>query len=184
MCSSASIFSSDSGTSGPRISSAINRAYNLIIFGLPEVESLPALKKSVDELLNFLVGKSIPLHDLFRLGRRKKIPDSMPPCRPRPVLLKLMSTWDRRLVMSAVSKLKGFRVTSMYIIEDLSPEERQKRCDRYGSRTVTGTVTGSCPAESHSALHSQSLPSQPQSPSPSHFSPSVNDAGSSTLGAQ
>ena len=184
MCSSASIFSSDSGTSGPRISSAINRAYNLIIFGLPEVESLPALKKSVDELLNFLVGKSIPLHDLFRLGRRKKIPDSMPPCRPRPVLLKLMSTWDRRLDMSAVSKLKGFRVTSMYIIEDLSPEERQKRCDRYGSRKVTGTVTGSCPAEFHSALHSQSLPSQPQSPSPSHFSPSVNDAGSSTLGAQ
>ena len=177
-------FSSDSGTYGPKvtmISTAVNRADNLIIFGLPEVESLPALKKSVDELLSFLVGKSIPLRDLFRLGRRKKVSDSVPPGRPRPVLLKLLSTWDRRLVMSAVSKLRGFRVTSMYIREDLSPEEREKRRERSGSRKATGTVTvtGSSPSESHGALHSQSLPTQHHPLSPRHSSSSVNDSGSS-----
>ena len=89
-----------SGSSGPRVTksaSAISRVDNLIIFGLPEVESLPALKNSVDELLTFLVGKSVPLRDLFCLGRRRKISDSGPPGRPRPVLLKFMSTWDRRL---------------------------------------------------------------------------------------
>ena len=116
----------------------------------------------------------------FRLGRRKKNSDSVPPGQPGPVLLKLMSTWDRRLVMSAVSKLKGFRVTSMY---DLSPEERQKRRERSGSPKVTGTVTGSSPAESHIALHSQSLPTQPQTLSPRHSSSSVNDSGS-TPGVQ
>ena len=168
--------SSVSGISVPkanRASSLASRADNLIIFGLPEVDSLPALKKSVDELLNFLVGKSVPLRDLFRLGRRKSTSDSEPSGRPRPVLLKLISTWDRRLVMSAVSNLKGFRVTRMYIREDLTPEERQKRRERSGSCKVTGA--GSSPA----VPHSQPLLTQPQSLSPRPISSPVHASGSS-----
>ena len=42
----------------------MSRADNLIIFGMPEVESLPAIKRSVDELLTFIVCKSVPLHDV------------------------------------------------------------------------------------------------------------------------
>lgn len=95
-----------SGSSGPEVTkfaSTSTRADNLIIFGLPEVESLPALKISIDKLFTFLAGKSVPLRDLFCLGHHRKISDSGPPGRPRPVLLKFMSTWDHRLVMSAVS---------------------------------------------------------------------------------
>ena len=47
------------------------------------------------------------------------------------MLLKFMSTWDRRLVMSVVNK---FKLSGLYIREDLSPEEHQKRRDRFGSR--------------------------------------------------
>ena len=63
----------------------MSRADNLIIFGMPEVESLPAIKRSVDELLTFIVCKSVPLHDV--------------------------STW---VVMSAVRKLKEFKMSGLY----------------------------------------------------------------------
>ena len=59
--------------------------------------------------------------------------------------------------MSAVSNQKGFRVTGMYIREDLTPEERQKRRERSGSRKVTGA--GRSPA----VPHSQPLSTQSQS---------------------
>ena len=142
--------SSVSGSFGPKVTklaSAITRADNLIIFGLLEVESLPALNNYLDELLTLLVGKSVPLRDLFHLGHRRKISDSGPPGHPRPVLLKFMSTWDRRLVLSAVSKLKEFKMLRLYIREDLSPEERKKRRDHYGSRKAMGA--GSSSADSH-----------------------------------
>ena len=62
-------------------------ADNLIIFGLPEAEALPALKNSVDELLTFLVAKSVPLRDLLRLDCCRKFSDSGPSGCLRPVLL-------------------------------------------------------------------------------------------------
>ena len=99
----------------------------MIVFGLPEVESLPDLKKLVDELLHFLIGRSVPLNDLFCLGCQKKTSDSVVQCRQRPVMLQPLSSWDRRLVLSAVHKLKGYTVSNICIREELSPMERQKR---------------------------------------------------------
>ena len=175
-----------SGSSGPKVTklaSAISQADNLVIFGLPEVESLPALKNSVDELLSFLVGRSVSLRDLFRLGCCRKISDSRPPGRPRPVLLKFMSTWDHRLVMSAVSKLKEFKMSGLYIREDLSPEERQKHRDRFRSRKAIGA--GSNPDDSDNTLHSQPLIAQSQSLSPCDLPSSVSgSSGSPTQDAQ
>ena len=90
----------------------------------------------MDELLNFLVGRSVPLNDLFRLGRRKKTSDSVVQVRPWPVMLQPLSSWDRRLVLSAVRKLKGYTVSNIYSRENLSPVERQKCRERFGTRTV------------------------------------------------
>ena len=104
-----------------------SRSENLIVFGLPEVKTLPDLKKSVDELLTFVVGRSVPLNDLFRLGRLKQPGDSSllsPSFRPHPIILKFSSAWDRRLVLSAVRKLKGYTLMRIFIREDLSPEDR------------------------------------------------------------
>ena len=42
------------------------RDCNLILFGLPQTEST---KVSVDETLEFLVGKSVLIRDMFRLGK-------------------------------------------------------------------------------------------------------------------
>ncbi len=108
------------------------RSNNLVVFGLPEVGSLQELKSSVDELLQFLVGKQVDLNDLFRLGRKSATPSESD--RPRPVLLKLTSSWDRRLIMSTVRKLKEYDHKRVFIREDLSLEARQKRREIYLAR--------------------------------------------------
>ena len=54
-------------------------------------------------------------------------PDSVVQCRPWPMMLQPLSSWNRRLVLSAVRKLKGYTVSNIYISEDLSLVERQKR---------------------------------------------------------
>ena len=115
------------------------RSHNLIVFGLPEVKSLPELKESVDELLTFVAGRPVPLNDLFRLGRLNKptsqVASSEAPTRPRPVLLKVSSAWDRRLILSTVRKLRDYTLKRIYIREDLSSDERLKRREAYLART-------------------------------------------------
>jgi len=122
--------------SGRPGASTASHADSLIVFGLPEAKSLPDLRQSVDELLTFLVGRSVPLNDLFRLGRLKQpdVPMASPLARPRPIILKLASAWDRRLVLSAVRELKGYSTKRIFIREDLSPEERQKRKEKGRAR--------------------------------------------------
>ena len=149
----------------------------MIVFGLPEVESLPDSKKLVDELLNFLVGRSVPLNNLFHLGHRKKTFDSVVQCCPRPVMLQPLSSWDRRLILSAIRKLKGYTVSNIYICEDLSSVERQKRRERFGIRQVAAAVVGSDHMNSHCPPQSHSLPIA------SHLSPSVIESSSSAQGS-
>ena len=60
-----------------------SRECNVIIFGLPEKKSIVETKSEVDQVLEFLVGRSISIRDLFRLG---KFTHST---RPRPLLIKL-----------------------------------------------------------------------------------------------
>ena len=115
------------------------RSHNLIVFGLPEVKSLPELKELVDQLLTFVAGRPVPLNDLFRLGRLNK-PTSQGACseaptRPRPVLLKVSSAWDRRLILSTVRKLRDYTLKRIYIREGLSSDERLKRREAYLART-------------------------------------------------
>ena len=93
---------------------------NIICFGLPEESSLADLNKSVNKVLSFLVGSSV---DVIRLGKRSK--DSQ--LKLRPLLIKLASVWDRRMIMSNVRKLKDYEVSKLYIREDLSPQSRKMK---------------------------------------------------------
>ena len=76
-------------------------------------------------------------------------------------------------------------MSGLYIREYLTPEERQKRRDCFGSHKATGT--GSNLADSHNTLRSQPLTAQSQSLSPCDLPSSGNVSGSSgspTLDAQ
>ena len=104
------------------------RHTNLIFFGLEETWSLSDTKALADEILEFVAGRPVSIGDLVRLGRPKKQPDADPfACRPRPVFIKLTSSWDRRLVLASKRKLKEFRISRLFLREDLSLEKRQKR---------------------------------------------------------
>ena len=52
-----------------RIDVRISRECNVILFGLPENNSIVETKSEIDEVFEFLVGKAVPIKDLFRLGK-------------------------------------------------------------------------------------------------------------------
>ena len=117
----------NSGQSQP---SSTHRQENLIVFGIEE-QSMTATMESVKEMLQFVVGRPTPVKDLFRIGRYKKPGDGLSLLsHPRPIILKLVSPWDRRLVLANRFSLKNYDVSGVYIREDLSPDERKVRMQR------------------------------------------------------
>ena len=102
------------------------RGANLILFGLAETKSIVDTKALVDEILEFLIGRSILIKDIFRLGKytQTSIGSSTTRPRPRPLLLKLSTAWGRKLVLSSKRKLKDFRVEHLYLREDVPPDHR------------------------------------------------------------
>ena len=72
----------------PRSSSADERASNIVLFGLPEGKSLVESKKVVDEILEFVAGKSV-----------KYVRSTSSLSRSRPILIKFCTAWDRKLVL-------------------------------------------------------------------------------------
>ena len=113
--------------SSRRTSKSEGRESNLILFGLPEFGSLVESKASVDEVLEFLTGKPIPISDMFRLGKYVKEPSSL--TRPRPVLIKLCTAWDRKLILLQKRNLLHFIIKRLFMREDVPPEHslRQNR---------------------------------------------------------
>ena len=107
------------------------REANLILFGLPEGKSLVDTKAAVDDMLSFLTSRPVKIKDLYRIGRFVKVSesDSMRQ-RPRPVLIKLASAWDRKVVLISKRKLKDYSVSRLFIREDLPPIVRSQRKSR------------------------------------------------------
>ncbi len=97
----------------------------------------------VDDFVGLSTNTEDLHNDLFRLGRPRKASDhsNSVPLPPRPVILKLASAWDRRIVLSTVRKLKDYAVKRIFIREDLSPEVRQKRREYYLSRNASGATS-------------------------------------------
>ena len=73
----ASVARSSSQIAQARISSPLSgnlmptyasRSRKLILFGLPEHNTLAKLKNEINKILSFLVGSHVPLSDLYHLG--------------------------------------------------------------------------------------------------------------------
>ena len=71
----------------------------------------------MDEVFEFLSGKQLHIKDMFRLGRLKKSQSSSSP--PRPLLIKLCTAWDRKLILLRKSKLRDIRIKRLFLREDL-----------------------------------------------------------------
>ena len=125
-----------------------DRRANILIFGLAENNSLQETKVEVDRMFQFLLGRNIPIIDAFRLGRHNQQPGSSTQARPRPLLVKLSSVWDKRLVISCKYKLKGYPTPNLYIHEDLPLEVRKARAL---ARKVSPPPRSRCGFESSSS---------------------------------
>ena len=90
--------------------------------------SIVDTKESVDEMLQFLAGKPVLVKDLFRLG--KYVPSADPQNsshRPRPVLIKLTTPWDRRLILLRKSNLRNYAIPRLFVREDVAPEHKLRQ---------------------------------------------------------
>ena len=97
-----------------------SRACNLILFGLPESNSILELKSDIDELIEYLIGKSVNINDVFRLGKFSASSSK----RPRPVLIKLATAWDRKIILLNKRKLRDYKTSRLFIREDVPPQHR------------------------------------------------------------
>ena len=110
----------DVSRSSDKSSSQIDsRASNLILFGLHEKNSLLEVKNVVDELLEFLGGTPIKVNDLFWLGKF-----STSSSRPRPVLIKLATAWDRKIILL---RRRNLKIPHLFLREDVPPDHRLRQ---------------------------------------------------------
>ena len=87
--------------------------------------------RSHNVIFEFAVGRKIELADCRRIGKYLQ-----GQVKSRPLLVKLVSAWDRRLLLSTKFKLRGFTDAWIFLREDLAPEDR--RTNNVKSKAVSG----------------------------------------------
>ena len=114
------------------------RRSNIIVFGVAESQSIVHDKDKIDEILNYAVGRNVPVVDAFRLGKLKHSTEQpgvgTSEARPRPILVKLGCAWDRRVVLLAKRKLQEFESGKFFVRADMSVDERAKRRKHWEGR--------------------------------------------------
>ena len=114
-----------------------------------ETGSIVESKQLVDEILLFNTGRSIPIKDLFRLGKLAR-PSSGSSCflirETTSSSYKVNDAWDRRVVLYSKRKLKDFRLGHLFLQEDLSPEHKDRRQKVGPASGNRSSSTGSKPA--------------------------------------
>jgi hypothetical protein len=86
-----------------------DNSMNIVINGVPEHRDPESWRGQVDDILQFLMGRHVDVADLFRVGGRY--------CegRTRPIIVKLRSIWDHRLILGCRYKLKDYQSNRIFI---------------------------------------------------------------------
>ena len=102
-----------------------DRSRNVVIYGIAEVREDSTWRAQVDEALKTAAGREVSVNDVFRLGKYSVN-------RTRPLLVKLHSAWDRRIILNGARKLAGVECFARVYISPDDPLEvrRQKTLDR------------------------------------------------------
>jgi hypothetical protein len=77
-----------------------DRASSIIVFGLAEDRNSSVWNSALSNALQHVAGRPVELTDAFRIGKF-----NANQARPRPIIVKLRSVWDRRLLLSNARKL-------------------------------------------------------------------------------
>jgi hypothetical protein len=103
-----------------------DRKLNFVMFGVPEERDVSVWRRKVDDILHYITNNNVDVVDAFRLGRY----DPNGPCKTRPILLKLRTVWDKRLILSRCSSLKQYSQRGVFVSADEPPEVRRR--EMYG----------------------------------------------------
>lgn len=82
------------------MTSTDDRASNIIVFGVAEDRNRSVWNSTLQDALQHVAGRTVDIADAFRIGKF-----NVNQSRPRPIVVKLRSVWDRRLVLSNARKL-------------------------------------------------------------------------------
>jgi hypothetical protein len=96
----------------------IDRSRNIVLFGVEEHRDISVWRGAVDSILKFIVGRDVDVDDSFRLGKYQagKI---------RPILVKLKTAWDRRLILQGRRKLTEYE-SRVFVSPDESLATRRQ----------------------------------------------------------
>ena len=137
-------------SSQPHLSAqSVDKSSNLVIYGVAENKDMNVWKQTVFNALNTVIGRPPAVDDVFRIDSRFTVGKT------RPILVRLHSTWDRRLALTNSFRLKTFP-ERIYFAADESRESRRqhtlerlkKRAERDGKSVSVAdgslTVDGVC----------------------------------------
>jgi len=106
--------------SPPRAVQHDDRSLNVVVFGVPEDRSATVWRKTVDDALEHVLDHAADVVDMFRPGRYDA-------GKVRPVLVKLRTAWDRRLLLANSRKLKDFQPHKLFLSADEPLDVRRKK---------------------------------------------------------
>ena len=107
--------------------SSDNKSLNLVMFGVPEDRVATVWRKTVDDALRFVHGTEVDVIDLYRVGRFVQ-------GKTRPVVVKLRSAWDKRIILMNCRKLKGFAIRIFVTADESMQVRREKALERWRYR--------------------------------------------------
>ena len=91
---------------------------SVVLYGIDENRDINVWRDKVADVLQFIVGRSVAVNDMLRLGRYSAD-------RKRPILIKLFSAWDCHLLTSGARKLKDYS-SRVYLKRDEPLTARRK----------------------------------------------------------
>jgi len=107
--SKAQVYSPNKIESGQTLSSPIDRSMNVVLMGVAENRNATIWRDVATQALQHAAGVHIDIIDASRLGRFTED-------KTRPVLVKLNSVWNRRLVIAGARKLRDTTAFSRVFI--------------------------------------------------------------------
>ena len=99
---------------------AVDRKQNIVVFGVKEDQDPSIWRQQVEIILEYVHGMRVDVVDMFRLGRFSSE-------KTRPVLVKLRTVWDKRIILNGCSRLKHFSQRGIFISADEPLEVRRKQ---------------------------------------------------------
>jgi len=105
----------------------IDRSMNIMVFGVAENKDVRVWRCTVDRALQFVAGCAVDVKDMLRVGR---FVDG----KTRPIVVKLRTAWDQRLILAESRKLKDFEERIFFSADEPIEERRKKMLGRIKAR--------------------------------------------------